>query len=101
MLVGSDGRASTRLLSISFYFSLIRLTVLSGDQLQRNVQHWLSPPDPSTNHDLVWKAHHAGTASWFFESHALRDWKKKGSLLWIHGKRMVQSVSARLGFITN
>jgi hypothetical protein len=61
---------------------------LAGDQLQKDVQHWLSPPDPSTNHDFVWKAHHAGTASWFFESDAIIEWKKTGSFLWIHGKRM-------------
>jgi hypothetical protein len=62
-------------------------TYLAGDQLQRDVQHWLSPPDPSTNHDLVWKAHHEGTATWLFESDVLASWKLAGSLLWIHGKR--------------
>ncbi len=60
---------------------------LVGDQLQRDVQHWLSPPDPSKNHDFVWKAHHAGTSAWFFESKALAEWKASGSFLWIHGKR--------------
>ena len=58
-----------------------------GDQLQRDVQHWLSPPDPSKNHDFVWKAHHTGTSAWFFESKALAEWKATGSLLWMHGKR--------------
>ena len=62
---------------------------LAGDQLRRDVQRWLSPPDPSMNHDFVWKAHHSGTASWFFESDALMEWKKRGSFLWIHGKRMI------------
>src|SRR6266566_1197132 len=59
---------------------------LVGDQLQRDVQHWLSPPDPSKNHDFVWKAHHTGTSAWFFESEALVEWKASASL-WIHGKR--------------
>ena len=58
-----------------------------GDQLRRDVQHWLSAPDPSTNHGFVRKARHTGTAAWFFESNALTEWKAKGSLLWIHGKR--------------
>ena len=58
-----------------------------GDQLQRDVQHWLSPPDPSKNHDFVWKAHHTGTSAWFFESKVLAEWKASGSFLWIHGKR--------------
>jgi hypothetical protein len=62
--------------------------IVAGNLLQRDVQHWLSPPDPSTNHDFVWEAHHSGTAKWFFESKVLSDWKAKGSLLWIHGKRI-------------
>jgi hypothetical protein len=72
---------------------------LAGDQSQRDVQSgvqcWLSPPNPSTNHDSFWKAHHTGTASWFFKSGALRKWKKTGSLLWIHGKRTIFNLSAR------
>ena len=58
-----------------------------GDQLQWDVQHWLSPPDPSKNHDFVWKAHLTGTSAWFFESKALAEWKASKSFLWIHGKR--------------
>jgi hypothetical protein len=68
-------------------FSLPRPTVSVGDQLQKDVQHWLSPPDPSTNQNFVSKAQHKGTAAWFFESSALTEWKAKGSVLWIHGKR--------------
>jgi hypothetical protein len=51
------------------------------------VQHWLSPPDPSTNQNFVSKLRHEGTTEWFFESSALTEWKAKGSLLWVHGKR--------------
>ena len=61
--------------------------IFEGDGLQKNVQHWLSPPNPSTNQNFVQKARHTGTAAWFFESSALTEWKAKGSLLWIHGKR--------------
>ena len=61
---------------------------ISGIQLQGDVQRWLSPPDPSTNHDFVWSAHHEGTAAWFLESDIYNEWKATGSLLWIHGKRM-------------
>ena len=62
--------------------------IFEGDQLQRDIQFWLSPPDPSTNHEFVGKGRHSGTAAWFFESHALTEWKARGSFLWIHGKRM-------------
>ena len=58
-----------------------------GDQLQKDVQHWLSPPDPSTNQNFVSKLRHKGTAAWFFETSVLTEWKAKGSLLWVHGKR--------------
>ena len=61
---------------------------IAGGQLQGEVKHWLSPPDPSTNHIFVSKARHSGTAAWFFGSDALTEWKAKGSFLWIHGKRM-------------
>ena len=60
---------------------------LVGEQLRWEVQHWLSPPDPSMNQNFVRKARHKGTASWFFESSILREWNAKGSFLWIHGKR--------------
>ncbi|KAI0292974.1 hypothetical protein B0F90DRAFT_193057 [Multifurca ochricompacta] len=32
------------------------------------------------------KAHHPGTAAWFIQGHTFSEWKKTGSLLWIHGK---------------
>ena len=63
----------------------IRFSV--GDQLEKDVQHWLSPPDPSTNQNFVSKARHKGTATWFLESRVLTEWKANGSPLWIHGKR--------------
>jgi hypothetical protein len=61
---------------------------VSGVQLQRDVQRWLSPPDPSTNYHFVWSSHHEGTSAWFLESDVFKKWKETGSLLWIHGKRM-------------
>ena len=55
---------------------------------QENLKEWLSPPDPSINHNIVRKAYHKGTASWFFQGGIFREWKLSPSLLWIHGKRM-------------
>ena len=48
---------------------------------------WLSPPDPSKNYNIGYKAHQDGTATWFFEGSVFDAWNAKGSLLWIHGKR--------------
>ncbi|OCH90532.1 hypothetical protein OBBRIDRAFT_592935 [Obba rivulosa] len=53
-----------------------------GSEMRR----WLSPPDPSTNHNAASKSHREGTAKWFIEGEAFKEWKTTGSLLWIHGK---------------
>jgi hypothetical protein len=60
---------------------------LTGNQLQEKLRTWLSPPDPSINHDTACKAQHTGTARWFIQGSTFRDWKEKGSLLWIRGNR--------------
>ncbi|KAI0271192.1 hypothetical protein BGY98DRAFT_1179495, partial [Russula aff. rugulosa BPL654] len=54
--------------------------------LRKGLQNWLSPPDPSTNHNIERKAHHKGTTSWFFQDGIFEEWKRSSSLLWIHGK---------------
>jgi len=96
-LVGSmkaimeDGKASTDGIRgdlVALHDVLNDMNKMKRDQLQRDVRHWLSPPDPSTNHNFVREARHGGTAAWFFESRSLTEWKARGSLLWIHGKRM-------------
>ena len=61
---------------------------LLADKLRTNIQHWLSPPNPSANHNSVSDARYSGTGTWFFESEALKEWNSRGSLLWIHGIRM-------------
>jgi hypothetical protein len=74
-------------------------SIFVGDQLQKDVQRWLSPPNPSTNQNFVRKARHAGTAAWFFESSALTEWQANGSLLWIYGKRT--SLKAPMSHLSN
>ncbi|KAI0301685.1 hypothetical protein B0F90DRAFT_288549 [Multifurca ochricompacta] len=56
------------------------------NQLQQDLRRWLSPPDPSINHNIARATHHSGTASWFFQGSIFNDWKSSGSLLWVHGK---------------
>jgi hypothetical protein len=72
------------------------LHILSGNQLRESTHNWLSPPDPSTNHNIACGTHHKKVATWFFEGGIYQDWKSTGSLLWIHGKRL----SRRLSIIT-
>src|SRR5712671_5675271 len=60
---------------------------LKGDQLQKDIRSWLSPPDPSRNQNIARGAHHNGTAEWFTQGDIFERWKASGSLLWVHGKR--------------
>ena len=53
---------------------------------REKLKNWLSPPDPSTNHNIARKVHHEGTTSWFFQGSIFKQWKSS-PLLWIHGKR--------------
>ena len=57
--------------------------------MRADVREWLSPPDPSINYDTALEAHQEGTATWFTDGNTFADWKQSGSLLWIHGKRMI------------
>jgi hypothetical protein len=70
--------------------------IVTGNQLRQDLRRWLSPPDPSTNHNIACNAHHKGTATWFFEGRTYKEWKSTASesLLWIHGKRVPLSHSA-------
>ena len=62
--------------------------ILSGKQLRESIHKWLSPPDPSTNHNIACSTHNKKAATWFFEGSIFQEWKSTGSLLWIHGKRL-------------
>ena len=61
--------------------------VFTGTQLRDSLLRWLSPPDPSINHNVARKVHHDGTSQWFFQGSIFKEWKFAGSFLWIHGKR--------------
>ncbi|KAI0268041.1 hypothetical protein BGY98DRAFT_355133 [Russula aff. rugulosa BPL654] len=61
---------------------------MKRSQLRQDHRRWLSPPDPSTNHNFACNAHHEGTAEWFFRGSISQDWKSTSSepLLWVYGK---------------
>ena len=69
------------------------LRIIPGNQLRESIHRWLSPPDPSTNHNIACGTHHKKTASWFFQGSIFREWKSTGSLLWVHGKRLPRPLS--------
>jgi hypothetical protein len=62
---------------------------IAGDNVQRNVKEWLSPPDPWENHNVVHDTRHDGTGTWLIQGDTCTKWKSSGrsSLLWINGKR--------------
>ena len=70
--------------------------VLVGNQVRESLRKWVTPPDPSTNHNIACGIQHDGTAQWFFRGGMFSEWKSTGSLLWIYGKRMFFPVDPRL-----
>jgi len=62
--------------------------MLTGNQLREKLREWLSPPNPSINHNTARDIQHEGTATWFIQSNKFNEWKKSGSLLWIRGNRV-------------
>ncbi|KAI0262644.1 hypothetical protein BGY98DRAFT_1192557, partial [Russula aff. rugulosa BPL654] len=78
-----DGKASTdgiRQDLVALHLVLNEINKTKREQLRWEVQHWLSPPDPSTNQNFVRRARLKGTTAWFFEGNALAEWKSRGSL---------------------
>ena len=61
--------------------------MLTGNLLKRQLRAWLSPADPSTNHNIARKVQYKGTSVWLFQGRVITEWKSTGSLLWVHGKR--------------
>ncbi|KAF8263984.1 ankyrin repeat-containing domain protein [Lactarius quietus] len=59
---------------------------IKWNQWKQLLRSWLSPADPSTNHNIAQKAQHEGTTAWFIQDGIVIEWKYTGSLLWIYGK---------------
>src|SRR5437588_4533191 len=67
--------------------------LFTGSLLRDDLLRWLAPSDPSINHNIASKAHHDGTAQWFFQGRIFNEWKSAGSFLWVHGKRLCLLIS--------
>ena len=72
--------------------STLNCSDISEDQLVESVYNWLSPPDPSTNHNIACGTYQKKIATWFVEGNTYQEWKSKGSLLWLHGKRTLRPI---------
>jgi len=84
-----DGKLEQANRSSSFNRTIhfIASNIFVGTQLRDSLLRWLSPSDPSVNHNIASKAHHNGTSQWFFHGRMFKEWKATGSFLWVHGKR--------------
>ena len=60
-----------------------------GQQLLKDLQGWLTPPDPSMNYNTACASQHERTSMWVFREEIYEEWESSGSLLWIHGKGFV------------
>ena len=92
---GIHGKLDDTLRSSSLTFPFFHSKyshLFAGNQLRDDLLRWLSPSDPSTNHNIASKAHHDGTAQWFFQGAIFNEWKSTSSFLWVHGKRVFLSV---------
>jgi len=59
---------------------------LKSDSESRRMRDWLSPPDPSINHNKALEQRHPGTGRWFLDSHTFTDFKRgQVRSLWLHG----------------
>jgi len=87
---------TTRSSSLIAHSHSERSGLFTGNLHRDDLLRWLSPSDPSINHNIASKAHHDGTAQWFFQGRIFNEWKSAGSFLWVHGKRVFLLISAPL-----
>jgi hypothetical protein len=59
---------------------------LKLDQRNKEIERWLSPPDPSTNYINALEKRYEDTGLWFLQSDSFMEWKtRRNSFLWLHG----------------
>ena len=77
------------------FSSAVQAQMFTGNQMRQDIKNWLSPADPFINFNTANDAHYEGTAEWFTQGSTFKSWKESGSLLWIQGKRIFFSLTAR------
>ncbi|EMD33442.1 hypothetical protein CERSUDRAFT_126170 [Gelatoporia subvermispora B] len=66
-------------------FLQLKCDIPDDSDVQKH-RNWLTPPDPSINHNLALRSYSKGTSAWFIDGQVMGEWKTTSSLLWIHGK---------------
>jgi len=72
---------------VCYFCRVVKTETTAGSQIEQDCRKWLSPPDPSTNHNAACEVYNIVPITWFFDADTFRDWMSNGSLLWVHGKR--------------
>ncbi|KAH9021650.1 hypothetical protein EDB83DRAFT_90279 [Lactarius deliciosus] len=83
---GKEAKAAAKDAKAILQRAVSSVDSIKWTQLRQELRKWVSPPDPSTNHNIACEASHKQTAEWFFQGNKMNQWKSTGSLLWIHGK---------------
>ncbi|PVH67497.1 hypothetical protein DL98DRAFT_296048, partial [Cadophora sp. DSE1049] len=64
----------------------IEQRTLAMGEKQQKIRHWLSSPDPSSNHNAACKSRQPTTGEWFLKSSEFEEWKMTSrSFLWLYG----------------
>ncbi|PGH05933.1 hypothetical protein GX51_02714 [Blastomyces parvus] len=59
---------------------------LGNEHKQRQIERWLSPPDPSTNYNKALDQSYEGSGRWFLEGEVFKRWdSQRNSFLWLYG----------------
>jgi Cdc6-like AAA superfamily ATPase len=71
--------------SVTTKLNATAVTIEADVKLQR-IHSWLSPSDPSTNHNKALNQRHEGTGQWFVKGEAFTSFKEgKVPFLWLNG----------------
>lgn len=64
----------------------IAVKKLDTEHRRDQIEHWLSPPDPSADYNKALQQRHKDSGLWFLHGDIFSKWKKRqNSFLWLHG----------------
>ncbi|PSN62572.1 hypothetical protein BS50DRAFT_122517 [Corynespora cassiicola Philippines] len=70
---------------LTFYFATSSSMNQPLDEKLVEIRRWLSAPDSSVNFRKALELRQANTGQWLLESNVYKQWREKGSFVWLHG----------------